>query len=100
MKEKQKPYWEMTTAELREATREFDKPMPGLPGKPLTAADRRLLHMAKRKGRPRIGLGAEKIRVSLERGLLLQTDAAAKKQHLTRSQLIAHSLRATLKRAS
>jgi len=99
MKKIQKPYWEMSTAELRQATREFDKPMPGIPGKPLTAGDRHLLQQAKRKGRPRIGLGAEKVRVSLERGLLHMADAAAKKLHLTRSQFIAHSLRASLQRA-
>jgi hypothetical protein len=50
MKNKQKPYWEMATAELRETTKEFDAEMLGLPGKPLTAADRRLLARARRRG--------------------------------------------------
>jgi hypothetical protein len=36
-----KPYSEMTTAELRKATRQYDRQWsgPGLPGRPLTAAD-------------------------------------------------------------
>jgi hypothetical protein len=99
MKKKQKPYWEMTTAELREATKEFDKEMLGLPGKPLTKSDRKLFARARRRGRPVIGLGAEKVQVSLERDLLSRTDAAAKRLHISRSELIARGLREVLKRA-
>jgi hypothetical protein len=94
-----KPYWEMNLEELREATREYDHEMPGLPGKPLSPAMRKRLAQARRRGRPQIGLGAEKIRISLERGLLSQADAAAKRLRLTRSQLIARCLRAGLRRA-
>ncbi len=94
-----KPYWEMTTAELREATKEYDREMPGLPGKPLSPAMRRQLARARRRGRPRIGLGAEKIRISLERELLSRADAAAKRLHVSRSELIARGLREVLKRA-
>jgi hypothetical protein len=99
MKKKQKPYWEMNTAELREATKEFDREFVGVPGKPLTAADRKLLARARRKGRPQVGQGAEKIRVSIERGLLSAADATAKRLRISRSELIAKGLRAVLKRA-
>ena len=94
-----KPFWEMTTAELREATKQYDREELGLPGKPLTAFDRKLHAEARRRGRPRVGMGAEKIRVSLERKLLSQTDAAAKRLHVNRSQLIARGLRELLKLA-
>jgi hypothetical protein len=94
-----KPYWEMTTAELREATREFDAPMPGLPGKPLSAAGRRDLARARRRGRPRVGLGAEKIRISVERELLGKADRKAKRLRISRSELIARCLRQGLKLA-
>ena len=94
-----KKYSEMNTAELRAATKQYDREELGLPGKPLTAFDRRLHAEARRRGRPRVGLGAEKIRVSLERDLLSQTDAAAKRLKVSRSQLIARCLRRTLKLA-
>lgn len=94
-----KPYWEMNTIELGAATREFDQEMPGLPGKPLSAAMRERLARARRRGRPRIGLGAEKVRISLERELLSRTDAAARRLRLSRSQLIAKYLREGLRRA-
>jgi hypothetical protein len=45
----QKPYWEMNTAELRAATREFDAEMLDVPGKPLTTSDRRLLAEARKR---------------------------------------------------
>lgn len=94
-----KPYWEMNLEELREATREYDQEMPGLPGKPLTAADRRILAAARRRGRPQIGLGIQTIWISLERSLLNKADAAAKRLRLTHSQLIARCLREGLRRA-
>ncbi len=94
-----KPYWEMNTAELREATKQYDKEELGLPGKPLTAADKRLFAQARRRGRPPVGQGAEKIRISLERGLLKEADAAANRLHISRSELIARGLRSVLKKA-
>ncbi len=59
-----KPYWEMTAAELRRATREFDRPFAFEKGKPLTAADRAMFKRAReharkvKLGRPRVGHGA------------------------------------------
>jgi len=96
----QKPYWEMNTAELREATKQYDREELGLPGKPLTARDKKLHAEARKRGRPQVGKGAEKIRVSLERDLLKETDATAKRLHISRSELIAKGLRSILKKAS
>ncbi len=63
---------------------------------PLTAADRlrhrRAKARGKKGGRPVVGKGAEKIRVSMERGLLDRADAFAQKHGLSRSQLIAQGL--------
>lgn len=57
----QKAFWDMDTAELREATRKYDKEMPGLPGKPLTAADRKLHAQAGIRGKkPRVGMKTKK----------------------------------------
>ncbi len=57
---KHKPYEKMNTAELAAATAEYDKPWtgPGLPGKPLTAAQRAQHRRASahaKAGWPKIG---------------------------------------------
>jgi hypothetical protein len=94
---KKKPYWEMTTEELAEATRQYDAPMPGLPGKPLTAKDRALHARANRKpGRPRIGAGVKVISLTMERNLLKEADAYTRQAGLTRSQFFARAVRSML----
>jgi len=99
MTPKHKAYWEMSTEELREATRGFDKQF--VPTRPLTKSMQSRLARAKRKrGRPPIGRGATSVLVSLERGLLEQADAIAKRRGLSRSRLIAEALRNVVKSAS
>ena len=98
MKNAGKTYDEMTAAELREATREFDRELPagrdGLPGRPLNAAERRQWRAVRRKmGRPRIGKGVKRVMISLEEDLLKRSDVYAKRHHLNRSQLISAGLR-------
>jgi hypothetical protein len=89
---KRKRLSEMTTAELRDATREFDREWtgPGLPGKPLTTADRALHRNA--RGRPKVGKGAKIVPVSIERGLLSRADAFAQRHKLKRSEMVAKGL--------
>lgn len=68
-KAKQKPYWEMTTAELSEATKEFDKPFIADTFKPLSPEMRERWERAKRKvGRPKQGRGVRVICASVDRG--------------------------------
>jgi hypothetical protein len=90
---KRKRYSEMTTAQLREATKEYDREYagPGLPGKPLTGADRALHRKA--RGRPMVGKGAKIVPVSIERGLLTRADAFAQRHKLKRSEMVAKGLR-------
>lgn len=104
---KHNPYDQMTTEELAAATAEYDKPWrgPGLPGKPLTAADRakfrRAAALARQRakaGRPKVGEGTKIVPVSIERGLLRQADAFAKRHKLKRSQLVAAGLRLVMQR--
>jgi hypothetical protein len=95
---KRKEYWEMNTAELAEATREFDQDFAFLKGRPLTQAEKALHERALRRGRPRVGQGAEKIRVSIERGLLAEADAYARKRGISRSELIAEGLKTVIGR--
>jgi hypothetical protein len=90
-----KPYWEMTTDELAEATREFDREFPTGFGPP-TARQRALLARAATRGRPVVGAGALKLHVSVERTLLARAEAYARKHKLNRSQVIALALRKLL----
>jgi hypothetical protein len=91
-----KPYWEMTTAELREATKEFDQEFIGDTFRPPTAAERARFERARKRGRPRRGLGAKTISVTVEKRLLAQADRLAKKLHLPRAALIARGLQAVV----
>jgi len=83
----------MTAAELREATREYDKEWTGrgLPGKPMTAADRAVHKRA--RGRPVVGKGAKIVPISIERTLLSEADAFARRRKLKRSEMVAQGLR-------
>jgi hypothetical protein len=93
----QKPYWEMTTRELSEATKEFDKPFVAETFKPLSPEMRERWERAKRKvGRPKQGRGVRVISVSVERDLLARSDALARKIGVSRAALIARGLKAVL----
>jgi hypothetical protein len=96
-KNQRKPYWKMNTEELAAATREFDDPNYHPPALPWTPADTALHDKARRKpGRPRTGLGAKTIALSIERGLLDRADEFARKRGMTRAQLVAAALRGAL----
>ena len=87
---KRKPYWEMTTPELAEATRQFDEPFVVDRSRPLNPQEKKEWNRAKRKrGRPKNGQGFQRISVSMERALLKRVTALAKKRRLSRSKLIA-----------
>jgi hypothetical protein len=97
---KQKAFWEMTPRELAAATREYDLPMSGIPGKPLSAADRARHARANRKGgRPKIGRGVKVISLSVEKELLAQADALARRRGMTRAALFTRGLKAVLAKA-
>jgi hypothetical protein len=94
---KRKPYDRMNTTELAEATKQYDKPFAALrESKPLTAAMRQMHRRAAKRGRPRVGKGAAKLYISMERGLLEQADRFAKSHGMTRSQLIADGIKAVI----
>lgn len=86
-------YSQLPPPELAKMAAGFDRPVDPAEMKPLTPAQRRQEQRARAKvGRPRVGDGAEKLRISMERGLLRKVDAYAKKSGLSRSRLIAESL--------
>src|ERR1700722_11059699 len=66
-------------------------------GKPLSAKDLRLHRQAGPPvGRPRVGEGALRINISMEKGLLRNADAVARQRGMTRAGLITESVRAYL----
>jgi hypothetical protein len=86
----------MTTDELREATREFDKEDLS-PGRPLRGRMLARWQQAKRKrGRPQNGEGCKVISVSLEKGLLRETDRLARRLKISRARLVAEGLKHVL----
>ena len=93
IKRRKKRYEEMTTAEFREATKEFDREFIAERARPMSAAERaRDRELRRGRGRPRIGKGAEKINVCLERDLLASVNRLAKERGIRRSTLIAQAL--------
>jgi hypothetical protein len=93
---KKKNVSEMNTRELAEATREFDEEFAYEKGRPLNDRQKELHAKARQRGRPRVGMGARKIQVSIERRLLDRSDAFARKHRMSRSEMIARGLKAVL----
>lgn len=89
--------WEMNTAELRDATKEFDQEFVGDTFRPATPVEQARFERARRKrGRPRVGMGSKTISVTVEAQLLAETDRLAKRLHLPRAALIARGLQAVV----
>jgi hypothetical protein len=87
----------LSDVEKEKISREFDKEFIGDTFRPLSPENRRLWRKAKRKrGRPRVGRGADAVLVSLERTLLKRADAYAKSHGMSRSRLIARALEVAL----
>jgi hypothetical protein len=90
-------YKSLTARELAEATKEFDWEFVGGKSKPLSPEMRERWLRARRKpGRPRVGKGVKIISVSVEKDLLAQTDALARKLKVGRAALIARAMRTVL----
>jgi hypothetical protein len=99
-KKKGKPWEQMNTRELAEATKEFDLPGAIDRGRPLNPAEREQHRRAAKRGRgrPKIGKGAERINITIERDLLAQADAIAHQRKIGRSEMIASALRLLIRR--
>ena len=65
----------------------------------LNASERKLWKRIKRGlGRPKIGLGAAVVPVSIERGLLREVDAFVRTHRMKRSQMVVEGLRLVMRR--
>jgi hypothetical protein len=99
MSKPKKPYWEMTTDELAEATKEFDRQNIGDTFREMTPAEEkawRAAVMKGRRGRPNPAKPVKTLAVEIEAALLKRVDALAKKRGLSRAHLVAQSLEAML----
>ncbi len=98
-KKNPKQWEEMTTAELAEATAEFEEEFVADTFGPPKPGQAEQLRRAKRKrGRPKVGQGIKRISVSVEKGLLGKTDRLARQLKMRRAQLIARGLQAIVDR--
>lgn len=86
----------MSPAELEAYSARFDREHVADEARDLTPDERRQYDEAigRGPGRPPVGEGAAKIRVSVERALLRGADAEAKRRDVSRSELIALGLKA------
>jgi hypothetical protein len=91
------PYRAMTKKELEADAARFDREFIVRESHPLSPElERRWKKASRKRGRPRVGKGARKVLVSIERDLLRRSDAFARQKKISRSQLIAQSLQAVL----
>jgi hypothetical protein len=96
MKKKQKKYWEMTTEELAEATKEFDDPSYNPPARKPTAKQlAQLRQWQRRRSAARATLA-----ISLERKLIEQTDDYAASHGITFSDVVSDALRRLMRKKS
>ena len=90
-------YPRMTAAQLAAQTAELDQEMVVSRSRALTPAERQRWEQVRRKpGRPRRGAGVRVISVSVERGLLAESDALAHSLGISRAALVERGLRAIL----
>ena len=79
---------------------ECDGPQVALRARPLSSRMKTLWNRAKNKGgRPRVGRGATRVLISIERGLLENADALARRHRMSRSELFSQGVRAVLAKA-
>jgi len=91
-----KPYWQMTTDELREATQQFDEEFVADKATQPTPAMQARWQRAKAKGSGSDNGLEQTISVRLEKALLDQCIALAKKKRISRDTLITRGLKALL----
>jgi hypothetical protein len=93
-----KPYWEMTAAELAEATKEYDRPIPLSKTRPLNKKERELFERM-RKGPHRsifISRGADGVWVRLDPDILRRSTQYAAQHKLTLAEVINRNLKGML----
>jgi hypothetical protein len=92
-----RPSTTLTADELERMAVEFDREfVADTFGPPPPAVRARLRRAGRKRGRPRRGGGSQAISVTVEKSLLRQIDALARRRKTPRAQLVARGLRAVL----
>jgi hypothetical protein len=91
----------MTDKQKSAFAAQYDREIPLSETRPLTAAERRLFKriMNRGRGRPRVGKGAARINITIEKDLLSRVNAFARKRKISRAQIIARGLELVMKKA-
>jgi hypothetical protein len=90
----------ISQAEKEAVYQECDDPDVAMRSRPLDSRMKKLWKRAKSKGgRPRIGRGATRVLISIERGLLEDVDDFARRRRVTRSQLFSEGVKTVLSKA-
>lgn len=90
----------LTRAEKEAFYAECEQVDASTPAQELTPAQKQAHKRVLGRGRPRIGQGTQRTQLTVERGLLQETDRFAKSHGLTRSRVVAEALRAYLPRVA
>ena len=89
----------LSDAEKAAAVAQFDKEVSAETFKPLSPEQRKVWERAKqRRGRPKVGKGAERVSVTIERSLLKSADREAKRLGVSRAKLIALGLQEVMRK--
>jgi hypothetical protein len=93
-----KPYWHLNLDELREATKEFDKPIPSSKLRPLTREERERFERSRRGGAYSVFISRDPntAMVRLEPDVLRRAMRYAADRRLTLSELVNRSLKGML----
>jgi hypothetical protein len=94
---KKKPFLSLSASKREQVVRAFDAGVSFDETRPLSEKGKLLWNRAKR-GRPKIGKGAQRVLITIEGGLLQDTDRAARRSGKNRSQFIADALHTALRR--
>ena len=86
----------LTDAQKEKVWESYNRRVPLSETRALTAVERKAWQDAQRRGRKRVGRGAARINVTVERGLLERADSYAAAHGLKRAALIARGLELAL----
>ena len=99
MSKRKKEYWNMTTDELEEATKEFDDEDVADTFRPMTPSEEAVWTSAVKEqpaGRTANGKDLKVISLGIDAELLTRVDTLAKKRRISRSRLVAEGLEVVL----
>ena len=102
-KKKHTPIEAFNTLSAEEKEREYralDRPFSRADTRPLSPENRaawKKFRERRSRGRPKVGQGAKTVSLTIEGGLLKRADALAKREGLSRAQIVARGLKMLLK---